>query len=107
MGPCASDGKGIVNVYESKSRSKTLKVTSANSRLSIDRSRDLKDSFFDPDLVHTTGPGGCLRGAMAQRSNMVSGSYAESTQNNLFKPNNFQHGADLLSINQAVGCLKS
>jgi len=81
----------------------TEKVTSANSRLAIDRSRDLKDSFFDPDLVHMTGPGGCLRGAMAQRSNEVSGSYAESTQNNLFKPSNFQHGADLLSINQARG----
>ena len=48
------------------------------------------------------GPGGCLRGAMAQRANMVSGSYADATQNNLFKPNNFQHGVDLLSINLAV-----
>ena len=35
----------------------TEKVTSANSRLSIDRSRDLKDSFFDPDLLHMQGPG--------------------------------------------------
>ena len=65
----------------------------------------IKDNYFDPDLVHKAGPGGCLRGAMAQTPNMVSGSYADSTQNNLFKPNNFRHGVDLLSINFAVSFL--
>merc|ERR1711990_1397585 len=79
------------------------KIVSANGRLSVDNSLDLKDSYFDPDLMHRAGPGGCLRGAMAQRANMVSGSYADATQNNLFKPNNFQHGVDLLSINLARG----
>lgn len=79
------------------------KLVSANGRLSVDNSLDLKDNYFDPDLVHRAGPGGCLRGAMAQRANMVSGSYADATQNNLFKPNNFRHGVDLLSINLARG----
>ena len=39
---------------------------------------------------------------MTQKTNTVSGKYADSTQNNLFKPNNFEHGVDLLSINLAV-----
>ena len=28
------------------------KIVSANSRLSVDNSLDLKDSYFDPDLMH-------------------------------------------------------
>ena len=39
---------------------------------------------------------------MTQKTNTVSGKYADATQNNLFKPNNFEHGVDLLSINLAV-----
>ena len=31
------------------------------------------------------GPGGCLRGAMAQKTGTVAGSFADATQNNLFK----------------------
>ena len=64
-----------------------------------------KKSFFHTNSkikVFKNGPGGCLRGAMVQKTNTVSGKYADSTQNNLFKPNNFEHGVDLLSINLAV-----
>ena len=39
---------------------------------------------------------------MTQKTNTVSGKYADATQHNLFKPNNFEHGVDLLSINLAV-----
>ena len=53
-------------------------------------------------MVFQHGPGGCLRGAMTTPTNTVSGKYADSTTNNLFKPNNFRHGVDLLSINLAV-----
>lgn len=28
------------------------KIVSANGRLSVDNSLDLKDSYFDPDLMH-------------------------------------------------------
>jgi len=63
---------------------------------------DLKDNYFDPDMLFKNGPGGCLRGAMMGDTNMVSGTYSDSTQNNLFKPNNFKHGVDLLAINLAV-----
>ena len=28
------------------------KLVSANSRLSVDNSLDLKDNYFDPDLMH-------------------------------------------------------
>lgn len=62
----------------------------------------LKDNYFDPDMVFKNGPGGCLRGAMMGPTNQVSGVYSDATQNNLFKPNNFKHGVDLLAINLAV-----
>ena len=35
----------------------TEDVTAATDKLNINRSRDLKDSFFDPDLMHVAGPG--------------------------------------------------
>ena len=96
----------------------------ANSNLAGTGNIQMKENFFDPNAVcltdntrpqkksffHTNskiqvfknGPGGCLRGAMTQKTNTVSGKYADSTQHNLFKPNNFEHGVDLLSINLAV-----
>ena len=73
-----------------------------NSNLQNIRRRDLKDNYFDPDMVFREGPGACLRGASIAATQTVSGVYADSTQHNLFKPNNFRHGVDLLSINLAV-----
>ena len=73
-----------------------------NSNLQNIRRRDLKDNYFDPDMVFREGPGACLRGASIAATQTVSGVYADATQHNLFKPNNFRHGVDLLSINLAV-----
>ena len=78
----------------------------ANGDLRSSQTRRTRDNYFDPDGVFQHGPGGCLRGAMMQRTNAVSGTYADATQHNLFKPNNFDHGVDLLSINLAVGTFK-
>ena len=78
----------------------------ANGDLRSTQTRQTRDNYFDPDGVFQHGPGGCLRGAMLQRTNAVSGTYADATQHNLFKPNNFEHGVDLLSINLAVGIFK-
>jgi len=78
-------------------------LVSANANLQAQDRRDLKDNYFDPDMSITHGPGGCIRGAMAGDSNRVSGSYAQATMSHLFKPNNFQHGTDLGSINIARG----
>ena len=77
-------------------------LKSTDSSLSRSKNRNLKDNYFDPDMVVAEGPGACLRGAMMAPANTVSGAYADATQNNLFKPNNFKHGVDLLSINLAV-----
>lgn len=77
----------------------------AGANLGSSETRKLKDNFFDPDGVFKHGPGGCLRGAMMQKTNTVSGTYADSTQHNLFKPVDFEHGVDLLSINLAVSKL--
>ena len=77
-------------------------LTTNNGNLNGEKKRDLKDNYFDPDMVFQSGPGGCLRGAMTGATNTVSGAYADATQNHLFKPNNFKHGVDLLAINLAV-----
>ena len=63
-------------------------------------------------MIFKNGPGAALRGAMMGPTHEVTGAYADAVQHNLFKPNNFQHGVDLLSINLAVSsptelnCLK-
>ena len=83
------------------------KLDFRNSNLGSSETRNMKDNYFDPDGVFKHGPGGCLRGAMMQKTNTVSGTYADSTQHNLFKPADFEHGVDLLSINLAVSFLLS
>jgi len=75
----------------------------AGANLGSSETRRMKDNYFDPDGLFKHGPGGCLRGAMMQKTNSVSGTYADSTQHNLFKPADFEHGVDLLSINLARG----
>jgi len=77
-------------------------LTATDGNLENTVRKDLKDNYFDPDMLFKNGPGGCLRGAMAGATNTVSGVYSDATQNNLFKPNNFRHGVDLLAINLAV-----
>ena len=74
----------------------------ADGNLRQSGSRRTRDNYFDPDGLFEHGPGGCLRGAMIQQTNSVGGPFADATQNNLFKPNDFRHGVDLLSINLAV-----
>ena len=80
-------------------------LITADGNLNSNSRRELKDNYFDPDMVFQMGPGACLRGAMAGNTNTVSGIYSDATQSHLFKPNNFGHGVDLLSINLAVCCL--
>jgi peroxidase len=63
----------------------------------------LKDGYFDPDFYLTKGPGACLRGIISQQTNRVNGAYSDATLHNLFKPNNFAHGVDLLAINIGRG----
>ena len=47
----------------------------ANGNLNSVDSRRTRDNYFDPDAVFKNGPGGCLRGAMMQKTNTVSGTY--------------------------------
>jgi peroxidase len=81
-------------------------LITADGNLNSNSRRELKDNYFDPDMVFQMGPGSCLRGAMAGNTNTVSGIYSDATQHQLFKPNNFGHGVDLLAINLAVCCLR-
>ena len=49
-------------------------LIAANDRLAVTNKLPLKENYFDPDLVLKAGrSGGCLRGAMAQKPNVVSG----------------------------------
>lgn len=46
----------------------------------------MKYNFFDPEWVHTKGPGGCLRGAMKSNQLKMDGTFDKVTQkrNNIF-----------------------
>ena len=62
----------------------------------------MQENYFDPNIVWKAGPGACLRGAVMGETNSISAQFGEAVHNNLFKPNNFHHGVDLLSINIGV-----
>ena len=47
-------------------------IRTMNGNLKKGQSDPTKDNYFDPHLVFEAGPGGCLRGAMAQKTNTVS-----------------------------------
>jgi len=63
----------------------------------------MKYNFFDPEWVHTKGPGGCLRGAMKSQQLKMDGTFDKDLQHMLFKPDNWHHGVDLFAINIARG----
>ena len=63
----------------------------------------MKYNFFDPEWVHTKGPGGCLRGSMKSSALKMDGTFDPDLQHHLFKPDNWHHGVDLFAINIARG----
>lgn len=73
-----------------------------NGSLQKTDSIKVQENYFDPNIVWKAGPGECLRGAVMGQTNSISGQFGEAVHNNLFKPNNFHHGVDLLSINIGV-----
>ena len=45
----------------------------------------MKFNFFDPEWLHTKGPGGCLRGVMKSKQLKMDGSFDLDLQHFLFK----------------------
>lgn len=82
-------------------------VDVASTDLVIDRSeqKKVKDTFFDPHMMYKVGPGSCMRGSVKRFTGQLSGKFWDSVQLHLFKPKDFHHGTDLLSINIAVSGL--